>query len=509
MIIAPPAVDATGVARPAARKSRSAGRPRWPIGRLGALSALALAVHGYHLGADDSAIYVPGIKQTADPSLYPFGSEFFLNHARLTLFPDLIGGTARLAHVPVDAAILAWHFIGILLLLAAGWQLLGLCFSGRAARWCGVTLLAGALSVPVAGTGLAIVDPYLASRSLSTPMTLFAVAAWLSGRRRLAMLWIALAAAIHPQMAVYAVGLLACITALRYTVRVRLREPVIGLAAALPFALDFAPVTGAARACLLSRTFFFVSTWAWYEWLGVIAPLLLLAWWRKAPPRNTRPGFQEVAGALIPFGIASTALALLLDIVPSLESYNRLQPMRSFHLIYVIFFLLLGGLIGEYVLRSRPARWAALFIPLAAGMLCLSLVSYPASPHIELPGSAGSNPWLRAFFWVRTHTPKDAVFALDPEYMSQPGEDAHGFRAIAERSVLADALKDSGAVSLFPRLADDWSRQVTATRGLSSFQPADFRRLEQQFPVTWIVTTHASPSLACPYRDGAVAVCRL
>lgn len=482
---------------------------RLPLLRLSGLTAAAVLVHGYHLGVDDAAIYIPAIKRAADPSLYPFGAQFFLDHARLSLFPNLIGGTARLMHLPVDAAILFWHAAGIFLLLAAAWQFLGLCFTRPAARWCGVALLAATLTVPVAGTGLVLMDPYLTARSLSTPATLFAITAWLARHRLRAAAWLALAAAIHPQMAVYGAALIACLTALRYAARLRLREPAWGFAAALPFALDFSPTTGAARACLLSRTFFFVSTWAWYEWVGVFAPLLLLAWWRSAAFRNTLPAFREIATALIPFGVVSTVAALVLDLDPHLESWNRLQPMRSFHLLYIVFFLFLGGLIGEYVLRAHPRRWLALFVPVAAGMLCLSLVTYPASAHVERPGAAGGNSWLRAFLWIRTHTPKNAVFALDPAYMAARGEDTHGFRAVAERSVLADALKDSGAVSLFPSLAPEWSREVAATQGLDGFDLPAYHRLAALYPVTWIVTTHQPAGLSCPYTNGGVAVCRL
>jgi hypothetical protein len=483
--------------------------PAWPAGRLAALTALAVAVHGYHLGADDAAIYVPAIKRAADPALYPFGDAFFLSHARLSLFPNLIGDSARLTRLPVDAAIFAWHAAGIFLLLAAAWQFLGLCFLHPRARWCGVALLAAALSVPVAGTALAIMDPYLTARSLSTPATLFAVSAWLSGRRWRAFFWLAAAAALHPQMAAYGIALVTCDAAVRHAFRLRWREPAWGMAAVLPFALDFAPVTGAARACLHSRAYFFVSTWTWYEWLGVVAPLLMLAWWSRSAPRRTLPAFAGVSTALLPFGILATAAALLLDAAPRLESYARLQPMRSFHLLYVIFFLLLGGLIGEYALRARPLRWAALFLPLAASMVLVDRVAYPDSPHLEWPGAAGRNSWLSAFLWIRGHTPKNAVFALDPAYMAARGEDGHGFRAVAERSVLADALKDSGAVSLFPRLAPEWSREVAATRGINSFTLSDYRTLAARYPVTWIVTTHRPRGLSCPYTNAAVTVCHL
>jgi hypothetical protein len=117
---------------------------------------------------------------------------------------------------------------------------------------------------------------------------------------------------------------------------------------------------------------------------------------------------------------------------------------------------------------------------------------------------------MSAFFWIRQHTPKDALFATDPNYMARPGEDAHGFRAVAERSVLADFVKDSGAVSLFPRLALEWQNQVGAARGLDRFAPADFQRLLKQYPVTWILTTQPGPpGLVCPYENRELAVCRL
>ena len=63
---------------------------RKPYLRLLALTFAALLVHGYHPGVEDGEIYLPGIKKILNPALYPFGSEFFLNHARLTLFDELI-----------------------------------------------------------------------------------------------------------------------------------------------------------------------------------------------------------------------------------------------------------------------------------------------------------------------------------------------------------------------------------------------------------------------------------
>src|SRR5947199_4419504 len=80
---------------------------RAPLALLLTLTALAVCVQGYHLGVDDAAIYVPGIKQAADPALYPFGAEFFQSHARLTSFPFLVGTSARLTGLPIDFVIFA------------------------------------------------------------------------------------------------------------------------------------------------------------------------------------------------------------------------------------------------------------------------------------------------------------------------------------------------------------------------------------------------------------------
>jgi hypothetical protein len=40
------------------------------------ITILALAVHGFHYGIEDEAIYLSAIKKYPDPSLYPFDSVF-------------------------------------------------------------------------------------------------------------------------------------------------------------------------------------------------------------------------------------------------------------------------------------------------------------------------------------------------------------------------------------------------------------------------------------------------
>jgi hypothetical protein len=361
-------------------------------------------------------------------------------------------------------------------------------------------------SVPVAGTALAIMDPYVTARTLSTPATLLAVAAGVSGRPRWMAVWLLVTALVHPQMSFYAALFLAILWLRR---RMFARSHTVALAG-MPFLFEFAPAQGAAREALYSRTYFFVSNWTWYEWAGVFAPLGLFFWFSRAPLRRTAPAFRQLAWTAVPFGLMFILAALALISSPRIENYTRFQPMRAFHLLYVLMFVLLGGLVAEHALGSRTWRWLALFVPLAAGMWLLQRTAYDSSLHVEWPGVKGPNLWTAAFLWIREHTPRSAIFALDPNYLRSPGADQHGFRAIAERSVLADNLKDSGAVSLFPRLARRWKREVQAQTGWERFKIPDFHRLARDHSVTWIVTPRAATAgLPCPYTNAELAVCRI
>jgi len=75
--------------------------------------------------------------------------------------------------------------------------------------------------------------------------------------------------------------------------------------------------------------------------------------------------------------------------------------------------------------------------------------------------------------------------------------------------MLSDRVKDSGAVTMFPRLADDWRRQVQAQLGWKNFQSADFERLHQEFGVTWFVVSKARGTGLTVFTERTLKVCRL
>jgi len=63
---------------------------------------------------------------------------------------------------------------------------------------------------------------------------------------------------------------------------------------------------------------------------------------------------------------------------------------------------------------------------------------------------------------------------------------------------------------MFPPNADEWLRQVQAQNDWQNFQLQDFRRLQSQFGVNWVVLqAPGRAGLTCPYRNSAVVVCRI
>ena len=243
----------------------------------------------------------------------------------------------------------------------------------------------------------------------------------------------------------------------------------------------------------------------------MLAPLAILAWFWKSDLRGTLPGFRRISFALIPFGLVSIVAAGILGSSQRFEMFARLQPLRTFHLITLVFVLFLAGVAGEYLGRRGLAIMAGLALALAAGMYYAGTQTYPSSPQVEIPSSTSSNPWVNALLWVRHNTPTDAVFAADSRYFKDDLSDLHGFRAVSERSALADYYKDSGVVSLFPALAVEWKQMSNATYGLNHFSIDQFRHLRAEYPdVSWTVIHGPAPAgLTCPYQQQGYSVCQM
>ena len=214
--------------------------------------------------------------------------------------------------------------------------------------------------------------------------------------------------------------------------------------------------------------------------------------------------------AAVVYELVYFVVALIIAIPERFEALARLQPLRSLHLLYLFMLMAIGGFIAEYFLQGRVWRWLVLFAPICVGMFVAQRELFPSTAHIEWPWAAPENQWEEAFLWIRQNTPINARFAIDPFYMEVPREDRIGFRAMTERSRLADANKDSGAVAMFPPLAEEWWEQFQAQKDWQHFTKADLLRLREKYGVSWTLLQESETlGFSCPYENSAVAVCQI
>lgn len=485
---------------------------------LALLTLFAFLLMGYHPGLEDDSFYLAAIKRHLNPSLFPYDADYFRLQFQATLFDKLIAASVRLTHLPLAWVALLCQLTVLFFLLHGCWRIACRCFLKPEAQWAATVLVAVLLTMPIGGIAISLADQYLHPRTLATAVILAAVVAVMDRRHWLAALLLAFAFSVHAIQACF--GISFCLF-LAWQIRARKLSWISAPAAALfPLGWLFEPSSEAWRQAASTRGFYFLAHWAWYEWLGVLAPLLLLLMLLRflgSLRRYQQTAIIPLVAALLCYGAFQMVVGLIVMLPQNLERLRPFEPMRYLHLLYILFFLIAGGLLGEHVLRRRAYRWALLFLPLSAGMLYAQRQSYPASPHLELPLVRSQNHWVQAFAWIRENTSVDSVFAIDPHYEIRPGEDQHGFRALAERSVLADYEKDAGMAARVPRLAPRWWTEVKALNGWQHFQPADFDRLHREFGVTWFVFSRAddhfssgrSDHLRCPYQNEDVQVCQL
>ncbi|WP_419806949.1 hypothetical protein [Terriglobus sp.] len=478
------------------------------------VTVLAIVLLGYHPFAEDGGIYAAAVEARLNPALFPHDHAWVTAHTRFALFVPAVSTLTRTLHLPLATVLFSLYAAGIAALLAAAAHLARTCFPGEHRPWLATLTVAVGAGLPVAGTALYAVDPYSSARTLTTPLLLFALSFALRQRwSACALCWIA-AAAMHPLMALW--GALSLLLTAALSTRQPRRWTLALLA--LPFfaaiLLNAASPTESAGAYVVAhtRTYWFPAQWHWYEWIGAVAPCMLLVAFSGRFRRMPHSALSRLALASVATtGIAAAiALSFARETAPSL-TVARLQPLRSLHLVFLAFLVASGALL-QASLRTASRRLLALTtLAVAAGsVLAMQRSLYPHTPHLEWPGATPVNPWEAAFAWCRTNTSPSALFALDASYINQPEEDSHGFRAIALRSALPDQVKDAGIAAVLPALTPSWQAGVAATRDLNG--QTDSQRLERLTPfgVTWIILpTSSATTLPCPFQNRDAKVCQL
>lgn len=485
-------------------------------------SLLGFLAMGYHPGAEDDGVYLSAVNAAVTPSLYPHDADFFQLQMRTSVFDSWMGHFIRTTGISVASAEFAWQAISILLIVWACWLIVSRLFEEQTARWGGTALLSAMLTLPVAGTALYIADQYLHPRNPATALILFAVARIQAGRRWQAVPLLLLAFVLHPLMGAMGVSFCFVLTlTLSEPVRAQVlswRERLIPqpaqaatpVAAIFPFAWLFKAPQPAYLDAIRTRHSYLLFEWTWYEWLGVIGPLVIFWLVARVARKQGNEALSRFAMAVLVYGIFHQALALVILGPSQLIAFSTLEPMRYLQLVYVFLVLILGAYLGKYILKTTMWRWTAFLLLANGGMAYAQRDLFPATEHIEMPGAATANPWVQAFDWIRQNTPENAYFAIDPHYMSAPGNDNHSFRALAERSVLADAVKDTAIVTKSPELGEEWKRQVGAASDWGHFRRTDFMRLKTEFGVSWVLTANKQAAeLDCPWHNNTLSVCRI
>ena len=499
------------------------------------LALATLLLNGYHPLAEDGGLYVAGVQLTLNPALFPHYAVFVSEHLHFSVFAPVLAFFVHFTHLSLAWVLLLTDLFSLCLTFYAAHRILQRTISGEAAQFAGLCLLAAFWTLPIAGTSLLLMDPYVTARSLSTPVSLLAVAFALEDRPSFRpLLWSAfcliLAAAFHPLMATYA---LAFILVLRLSC---LRQRYVAYALLTLSALTLATIlqtiapteTPAIIAAEKSRYYWFLSQWQWFELLGLAGPLAVLAALLTRYRKQSDP-LNAAAATLCRASIAIACIATLVVLLFAHEGSRshlvaRMQPLRVFLLIYAIMTLLLGATLTQLALETRQrlqsqvgrsaltALPTILIVALAGTMFYVQRQTFPASEHLEFPWLAqhNPNPWVQAFLWTRDNTPPDALFALDTKYVNEDGEDAQTFRPIALRSALPDFSKDGGEAAITPSLATQWLKGSDAQTNLSTETDAvrDARLLP--LGVTWMVLHAAAPTAhQCPYNNGVIKVCSL
>lgn len=495
------------------KEATAAHKPRRSVmseaGVLLLLTPCVLLIHGFHPFADDAGIYVAGIRKMLNPSLFQVDSSVVVAHTQWSIFSHIFAEGLRITHLPLETGLLIAYILSIYTYLLGCFALSRRIFHDSYRQWTATLLGAVLFTLPVAATALSLMDPYVTARSFSTPLSLLALSACLGREWKRMAFWFVAIALLHPLMAAYLAAFLAI------SMLAAEKRWWMALSACL---LAF---IGSGMVCLItrhsvlpygyqeaaqSRYYFFLANWHWYEWMGLIVPLALMM---IAVARRAGPAARTLCLACTFTG--GTAILISICFIHANGNFllARLQPLRSFQMIYVVGVLLLGGFIGKYLRGRLVLCNAALLILASAGMLYAQRQVYLTSAHIEWPGAAPRNLWQQAFLWIRSNTPPDAVFAVDPDVHDLDSADTQGFRAMTSRSELIDELKDGGVVAIFPQLAPHWKTLDDLQKGLENM--TDEKRISKLRPAgaNWLLLgADAETQFQCPYHNAAVKVCK-
>lgn len=326
-------------------------------------------------------------------------APFVEGHARLSIFSHVLAAPAQFLHIPLDALLLIAYIASVVLFLVACHRLAIRLFHSQWEQWGGVLLPAVCFTIPVAGTSLLLMDPYVTACSFSTPLSILAVASCLNRSWKWMTVWTVLTIALRPLMGVYLICSLAvlCLVEMqREALAVRLCVAGFLLCGVIAWISQYFAISPDYRRVVATHGYLFLSTWHWY---GLIAPVILMG--IVANRCELESAMGKLAAACMLMDITSYLSALCFVHSGHPDILARLQPLRSFHMIYCAGAVMLGGFLVSWFWTRGIWVGCGCFAIAFFGMSVADHQSYPESSRIELPGMAVTNPWEQAFLWVR------------------------------------------------------------------------------------------------------------
>ncbi len=480
------------------------------VAALGFSLVSLLFVHPYQYGIGDTSITIPFVRVAANPALYPGDLMVAQRPFYYTLLWNALGWLHAHVGLPIESLYFGGYAVALFFTFLGIGALARTLFPGRRAvvLLAMVFLLAGKHTLGSVYT----IERVLSTRLAALPFLLFALDAFLRGRRVRTGVLLGLGYLVHPITTHYALAMIV-VAALVGAAPAGRRGTLVSL---LAFAIVAIPIIAWRLAVrppgsllhvdpgwleavrVRSANHMLPSTWDGANWVqaAIVIGLFALAWARRNaggaagdPLRHRAMG--AFAATIVALGIAGIVFS---EVVP-LGIVLLVQPLRSFQFLEILAALyvanalsgelehasfvralgaaLVGGLMFVAVhyeplptilyaacvigLLLRPgtarlARFAVGSVVLATfvwiGMAAGIRASFDRFAYHDVQEPA----WLELQRWARDATPRDAMFVVPPAFGGE-------FRVESERTVYADA-EDGGLMNGNPQYGIEWLRRM-------------------------------------------------
>jgi len=468
---------------------------------------------GYRYAASDQAFYIPAVVRHLEPSAFPRDAALIDAQARLTLVDEIVAVGARIPGLSLPHLFLGLYVATLGLMLGAAIRIGSRMYRGR---WA-VVALGAALTLrhAIAKTGANTLEGYFHPRQLAFAIGLWAVAAFLDRRERMALALLALAAAFHPTTAAwFLVWLTAAAAVARPAWRGRLAIAAVIALLAGGLAIWRGPLAGHLSImdpewlAAIGEKDLFPLAWPIDVWITnlVSVPVIVLCWDARRRAGQTVPGETPLAvGAMalvllfvcwLPFNAAHVALAVQLQLS---RVFWMLDVLAT---IYLVWALAEGTATAAATWRRAAIVAALLTTASVARGLYTCFVQFPDRPIFAV--DVAHQDWRDAMAFARTTDPGSGWLA-DPIHAAKYGSSV---RAAGQRDVLLEALKDRAIAMYDRRVAMQVAERLRALEELSWDTPEGARALARRFSLDYLVVDH-QVDLPLAHRSGSLFVYKL